>query len=276
MNCKKRLQHQFLGFLNTPNLWEEQSHFPFPQYFLPEQKSLENISEKIKVPEKLPLGKRVEHFFNYTVNATTEEKILLNNIQIKQEKITIGELDFLLKNDKTQKITHVELVYKFYVYDASFENEMERWIGPNRRDSLVQKVEKLQKKQFPLLFKAETAQLLKKTLVNAEEIEQKVCFKAFLFLPKDFSKEKISLVNKECIVGYWLHFTDFNTNVYENQQFFAPVKQDWPINPEFHKNWKDFEAIKEEILHFHEMKKSPLIWMKKNEHEYERFFVVWW
>ena len=38
------------------------------------------------------------------------------------------------------KILHLELVYKFYLYDKNLgEKEIERWIGPNRSDSLLEK-----------------------------------------------------------------------------------------------------------------------------------------
>ena len=38
---------------------------------------------------------------------------------------------------KRDKYIHIEMQYKFYLYDESFENEIDRYIGPNRNDTLV-------------------------------------------------------------------------------------------------------------------------------------------
>jgi hypothetical protein len=47
----------------------------------------------------------------------------------------------------------MELAYKFYLFDPSISSEpINNWIGPNRNDSLQEKLEKLKTKQFPLLY----------------------------------------------------------------------------------------------------------------------------
>ena len=80
-----------------------------------------------------------------------EIKILAENVQIQNEKTTVGEIDCILTTAK--KPVHLEIIYKFYLYDKSVgTNELEHWIGPNRRDSLVSKLNKLKDKQLPLLY----------------------------------------------------------------------------------------------------------------------------
>jgi len=62
----------------------------------------------------------------------------------------VGELDCLILRDK--KPIHLEVIYKFYLYDASVgDTEIAHFIGPNRKDSLIEKLTKLQEKQLPIL-----------------------------------------------------------------------------------------------------------------------------
>ncbi|HSM64450.1 MAG TPA: hypothetical protein VK833_10970, partial [Gillisia sp.] len=59
-------------------------------------------------------------------------------------------------------------------------------------------------------------------------------------------------------------------------KFYAPEKQDWPIDPKFGEIWIDFEQIIDQIKELHLKKKSPLIWVKKPNEIFERLIVVWW
>ena len=66
----------------------------------------------------------------------------MKNYQIQNKKTTVGELDFILQ--KNHSPIHLEVIYKFYLYDDTFGNsEIEHWIGPNRNDNLVKKLTKL-------------------------------------------------------------------------------------------------------------------------------------
>ncbi|SHG41762.1 hypothetical protein SAMN05444483_11186 [Salegentibacter echinorum] len=272
-----RIKQQFQGFLATPPLWQD-SFMGLQQFELPKNNiSLEN--PEIEIPSlanNFVLGKRMESFFQFCVQKNEQFKLLAANIQISKEQITIGELDFLLKDLFTNKIFHIEMIYKFYVYDPGFSSEMQAWIGPNRKDSLLQKVDKLKEKQFPLLFRSETEELLQSLEVNSDEVIQKTYFKANLFIPKSLRQKVFSKINPACIAGTWVHFNEFNSATYSNFEFFSPKKQDWPIAPKFGETWVSHSEILEEIrLHF-QKKKSPLIWIKKPGSEFERLFVVWW
>ena len=275
---KNRLQRQFEGFINTPLLWKgnnigglvqcENIPIKFPEQLTGE--------EEISSSKNLVLGKRVESFFAIGIKNSNKLELLAANIQIYKNKITLGEIDFLLKDKVLQHCYHIELVYKFYVYDPSFSREQARWIGPNRKDSLLEKVNKLKTKQLPLLHLTETSKVLANLNLDAKNIEQQVCFKASIFIPKHLDKQEFPNINKECIAGYWISMSQFEEKYYERFQFFAPPKQDWPIAPKFGETWFSYSEIKTQIMELFKRKKSPLIWMKKPGNVYERFFIVWW
>lgn len=269
----KNIYQQVSGFLATPPLWKNElfgiTQFDFPNDVSAKDAAIEDSPYSI-------MGKRMESFFEALLNNSEDWQVIDSNIQVAREKITIGEIDFLLKSLAQNQQYHIELVYKFYVYDPEFEEELERWIGPNRKDSLLQKIQKLKEKQFPLLFKPETQDYLSALQINPREFKQEVCFKANLFLPRHLMHIETGEVNNECVVGYWIHSDEFFGEEYEDYLFFSPKKQQWPVHPQYAENWHSYGVIKKQVDSFIERKRAPLLWMKKSESDFERFFVVWW
>ena len=271
----KSIKNQFFGFLATPSLWLKNDIFDYPLFHT--NPDIPNISsEEIPQPQNYVLGKRIEEFFRFYIENFSEEEVLACNEQIINEKITVGELDFLLKNLKTSQVSHVELVYKFYLYDPSHSKiEIERWVGPNKRDFLLKKLDHLKQHQFPLLEHPATAKLLKEFKIPATEVEQKLCFKANLFLPVNH-KQIPPVVNPEAIQGFWMRPTDFSEEHFSQSSFFTPKKEDWPVFPGRNEKWISFQEFLPVINQLLKRQQSPLVWMKNKNGSCERFFIVWW
>jgi hypothetical protein len=47
---------------------------------------------------------------------------LYENIQVIEDKKTIGEIDFIIEDKNTKQVIHMELAYKFYL-DPSISSE---------------------------------------------------------------------------------------------------------------------------------------------------------
>lgn len=267
------LLHQFSGFLKTPQIWEMTGPFPYRPFEV-KNIDLQKMPADLSFPPTMVLGKRMERFFNFYIYHFSEEKIIAHNEQIIHNKKTLGELDFLLKNEKTGQVSHVELVYKYYLYDPDITLEAERWTGPNHRDNLSLKLDRLQRKQFPLLYREETQPLLQKLGVTPEEVEQKICFKANFFVPWDHPSGETNVPDK-MLQGRWLRRNEFIPDHFHSARFFSPKKPDWPILPQHNTRWLSFDDLQEQIAPLLEKEQSPLIWMKTGN-EYQRFFLVWW
>lgn len=274
LTSEEKLKLQFKGFLATPPLWKEKDLIRFPEFLMTEV--IRDLKVDLKIPANLVLGRRIEYFFRYYIDEFSRHRTLAANLQIIQEKITLGELDFLLQDKISAEISHVELVYKFYLYDPSISTEMERWIGPNRRDSLVRKLDRLTRHQFPLLYRKETRETLKSLQIDPQEVSQKICFKAHLFLPYSQPDLKPTGVNAECISGRWLHYLKFTKREFGDHLFYLPKKENWPVDPKFNKQWLDYEEIYPQLQHLLLLKHAPLIWMKTGVDSFDRIFVVWW
>ena len=153
----KDIQLQYQGYFHTPLLWKSEPLFGLKQL------ELSNCDETVfneVISANLRLGKRVERFVSHELKQYDAVKILKENIQVQHKKLTIGEIDCLLK--RNDKPIHLEIIYKFYLYDISVgTTELEHWIGPNRNDSLISKLTKLKEKQLPLLYSHHTTPILK-------------------------------------------------------------------------------------------------------------------
>lgn len=267
---------QFSGFLKTPPLWVETSYFGFPQLTLEKVPVPPDIHQELEIPPNLVMGKRVECFFHYYMERFSRHEVVAHNVQIRSGKITIGELDFLLRSTQEETVTHVEVVYKFYIYDPGFDREADRWIGPNRKDSLVKKLSRLRERQFPLLYRRETRDLLESLGINPGDVAQKVCFKANLFVPLDLLGKEFSLINNQAVQGFWIRSGEFTREEFGNYEFYSPKKPDWPAQPGSNQTWFGFTRIRQQLDALLEERRSPLLWMKTGSREFSRFFVVWW
>lgn len=264
------IEQHYQGFCSTPNLWFADTVLGLNQF------ENENDSNALQIDaQNLPkrLGKRVEHFVFNNLKQNPNITVLAENLQIQHYNQTIGELDALIV--KKQQAIHLEIVYKFYLYDPLVgTTALDRWIGPNRNDSLVKKLNKLKNNQLPLLFRPETRQYLQELGLRLSEIEQQVLFKAQLFLPLGTKTPDIHCLNINCIAGSYINFQALPS--LSNCKFYLPPKLDWLVQTNQDVNWLSYKNILELLHNFLTNKQSPLVWIKHPDNTLERCFIVWW
>ena len=263
------LQHLNLGFLKTPSLWNSNSVLGLDQLQIPNDNI---ILFRRTLNKKLRLGLLAEQFVFNHLEQFEDCRILAENVQIRKGKQTIGELDALIELNKER--IHLEIVYKFYLYDETLgASEIEHWIGPNRNDSLKEKIAKLKNKQLPLLYSSECKLNLEELDLHNKSFQQRVLFKAQLFIPYQKSIT-CSQLNKNCINGFYIHkeqLDDFNSC-----EFYIPSKLDWFLDADNSVYWLNMETFKNDVEVFIEQSKSPLIWIKKPDGTLLKSFLVWW
>ncbi|WP_010520943.1 DUF1853 family protein [Aquimarina agarivorans] len=219
------------------------------------------------------LGKVAESLFNDYIQTTPNFKVVLENYQVIDNKQTIGELDVVLKNEFDKTIYHVELVTKFYVYHPDYDpDSIDAWIGPNRNDSLKNKIEKLQNKQLPLLYHPITKSFLQSLGLTPEGIHQRVCYKAWLFVPLKFNS-KLNLFNNQCIAGNYVTFDELMGLHNLKTTYFCPPKKDWLRFPETQKEWHLLTDCMPKIQEFMNGHQAIMIWIQYEE-QYKRFIIV--
>lgn len=265
------LQRQYDGFIKTPPLWNGDTVYSLNQFplILGKCHRFNKPTDKNK-----RLGHLAEAFLRFQLQRQENIKILENNVQIQTRyRRTVGELDFLLKYKN--QFCHLENVYKFYLYDTKKNgNELDKLIGPNKRDWLMKKLEKLKRHQLPLIFRKECEYLFKKYHVEPIDVKQFVCFKAQLFLPFGMSENKFAVINKECIKGFYLKINELER--YKTAKFFLPDKHHWFSEPHMGVKWLTLEKTLPKITAFLVDSYSPMCWIKKQNGELSKCFVVWW
>jgi len=262
----KNIQQQYQGFLNTEFLWKDLFYGLKQMQFT---KTNTTIFEG-KLTKNPRLGKRVESFVSCYLKQFKNIQIVHENIQIQKNKITTGEIDCILIQTNTP--IHLEVIFKYYLYDNTVgSTEIEHWIGPNRNDSLEQKIEKLSAKQLPLLFKEETQNYID---IDVHTITQKVFFKAQLFVPYSNQKVQFKQLNSACVRGFYMY--QHQLSQFEKCKFHIPTKINWLLEPHKNVDWLSFKTLKEQTEPLLHAKKSPLCWIKQPNGELSKFFLVFW
>ena len=263
------LQKRYEGFLKTPYLWTNKTVFNLQQFEI----HSETVNINIDLDEKLRLGKYVERLVSFELEQQKNTSILAENIQIQDNKITLGELDFLLK--KEDNPIHLEVIYKFYLYDDTVGNtEIEHFIGPNRKDALIEKLKKLKDKQLPLLYSDACQPYLDTYNLKAKNMSQQVYFKAQLFIPFSNQDIKLKTLNTNCITGFYVNQNELHH--FKDCKFYIPNKKNWLILPHTHVSWLSFDAFIANTKDYFEQKFSALCWVKLKNGELKKLFLVWW
>lgn len=262
------LQRNFKGYLSTSILWNDVV-FGLEPYTL---KTLTFQHFTDTSVGHLPLGKMVERFVSHQLAADPSCTILAENIQIQDGKLTIGEMDAFLLTEAGP--VHLEVIYKFYLYDPhKAATELTPWIGPNRKDTLLQKLTKLKEKQLPLLYHPKTQPVLKHLGITVANIKQQVLFKAQLFLPLNFTGQAFDQLNAACVEGFYVKRDDLHQ--FKTAQFYIPEKQDWIRAADDTVEWMDYDGFNVQVTRLLYEERSPLCWLKVGT-TLKKFFVVWW
>jgi len=94
------------------------------------------------------LGIYAEYLIQYFFENAPHIELLAHHVQLIQDKITIGEIDFILEFEG--KVFHIELAVKYYLQESQTDS-FTAWIGPSGKDTLARKVKKVKEHQLPLI-----------------------------------------------------------------------------------------------------------------------------
>lgn len=145
------------------------------------------------------LGLRFEALLWFWLQDTQNQyfELLGHSIQSHQNGKTLGEIDFLVKNQQTHEIEHWEVCLKYYL--AEQDLSLYTWIGLNPNDTFAQKLTHLSDQHFQ--FESALGHKIEK---------RKVVIKGQLYLPYVYHSSQplhaIPLwINTERRLGSWLN-----------------------------------------------------------------------
>lgn len=100
------------------------------------------------------LGLYFEELYGYALTDLLGQRILAQNLPVRLNGRTLGELDFLVHDRASDRIVHHEIAVKFYMGwggPTTPDNpRLPGWYGPDTRDQLCSKLQRLREHQIPL------------------------------------------------------------------------------------------------------------------------------
>ena len=114
------------------------------------QPLLDWLDQRCRSPR---LGLVFECLWHFFLQQDPQTELIANNLPIRDGDRSVGELDILYRCHQRDTVVHLELAVKFYL-DAGRPQlagrDQSRWLGPDCRDRLDKKIDRLQQHQLPL------------------------------------------------------------------------------------------------------------------------------
>ncbi|TCJ85255.1 DUF1853 family protein [Cocleimonas flava] len=169
------------------------------------------------------LGHRFETLVSYWLSISPNYELIQQNIQIIEDGITYGEIDFIIKEISTGKVIHLEVCVKFYLGTEPYKNPY-RWFGTNTKDQLGKKLDHLLTHQSQLSNNHEGYFSHKIDVLKNQQIDERHCFiKGRLFYPEG-SKISPEDTTDNHLRGSWIYS---NTIQNTDKKYLAINKTLW-------------------------------------------------
>lgn len=153
-------------------------------------------------------------------------RLLGRNIQVCEGNVTVGELDMLLEDIKGNQI-HLECAVKFYLAHRPALGDWRNWVGPNGRDRLDIKLQRLLNHQLTLVGHPAAQELLIAQGIDPKNIASRYFLRG-RFFPHPESGQSLPVnSNPECLTGHWLHRESFAARFEGSHGWRALQKLEW-------------------------------------------------
>jgi hypothetical protein len=221
----------------------------------------------------MAMGRYFEQLLFFIIKLDPHYELLAENRQIIEDKITLGELDLILRNAFTGKLEHWEIALKFYL---QIENNpaAQHMLGPSTKDNLQRKLIKLMGSQLPLSERKEIKE-------EFPQLQAKLFVRGIFFYPwqKPFCISEG--VNSHHLRGEWLKLSDLSQLKEAGQHWRLKSKPAW-IGGQIYFKEEDllnFEVLQQECARTIQSNGRPqlIALYQKNQNfwsEKEYYFVV--
>lgn len=192
-------------------------------------------------PEPFLLGRYVEMLARWLCEELLDAELIAHNFAIRdpqapEPRRTIGELDLVYRVGEQKLIRHRELAAKWYLYDPFNAPESKLpwacdWWGPQRRDRLDLKLERMLNHQLALGQHPATKALLGDQSPQSSELwmNGQLFWPLELALPKTQDHARPQ-VNPAAIVGRWARYSqwrDYAAQKRDSGKWFRLAKSQW-------------------------------------------------
>lgn len=177
------------------------------------------------------LGYYFEALWAFFLDYHPELELLGHNLQVQDSERTLGAFDFIYRHIPTKSIYHLEVAVKFYLFIGGHpelsSNQM-LWPGPNPKDNLGNKVNRLATHQLKLPQTAEGRDALV-GIIGDQQITSSTALKGYLFYPWQQVTPKPDWASKDHCRGHWLYLDKLPelTANHPNSHWRILAKREW-------------------------------------------------
>jgi len=245
--------------------------------FLPALNELEKnpkeLVELLAKSKRKSLGTYFEDLVEFWLSKRVGTKILARNLQVIDDKTTLGECDFIAEIDG--EITHIEVAIKYYL---AVENSAEQrfWVGRGLTDRLDIKYEKLFKQQLQLSNSLIMSELLAQK--NIDNITKKMAIIKGYFFQYYFAEkhELPKFAPKDMEESFWCRISEIDSLPEQYSKWQILHKPHWLTYSQ--EDIFDRSELQTKILdYFANIKETPVLcnsFAKGRPHEPIKFFIA--
>ncbi len=172
------------------------------------------------------LGIYFESLLAFWLQHLADTELLAQNLVVGQPGLQLGEFDLLFRDLEKKQLFHWEATVKFYLRYGKTDYQ---WLGPNPRDSLQHKLNKVFDRQLHLSEHPKAQQLLQHKLGQHQLVPQ-AFVKGYLFYPYDSDWRKPTHippgVSADHLKGWWCHHAGMVARLQS-----CPVENRWLLLP---------------------------------------------
>jgi hypothetical protein len=136
----------------------------------------------LNTPPHYRLGHYVEALYACLLTDLLGWTLLARNLPVRDDGITLGELDFVVQNPLTRDVEHHEIAIKFYLGYHGSASHPPGWYGPNPRDRLDIKTTRMLQQQRQRALLPASLRALSARGIAAAHISR-VFMPGYLFYP---------------------------------------------------------------------------------------------
>ncbi|MFD2180112.1 DUF1853 family protein [Veronia pacifica] len=213
---KQQSQRDFEWLRQAPQLLKLPARLQVPDLFW---------VEAMKCPQGLEYdgGHRIGFYYQWLLKhallSHPSYQLIAEEIQLNADGKTLGSVDFLVKSD-TGELEHWEVAVKFYLaYDK-------QWFGPNAKDTLAKKQEKMVDHQLAL----STTTVFQQQFPDLVPTQHKLLMQGRLYINPWLEETHISheIARNEAIQGYWC----WNHQLPDNAVYSLLSRGQWMCSPD--------------------------------------------
>ncbi len=167
------------------------------------------------------LGQYFEHLYECLMTELMGWEKVINNLPIRGQGRTLGELDFIFRNPETGQLEHHEIAVKFYLGHPAPDGLEPLWYGPNARDRLDLKTRHLREHQSRLTHRPETVETLRARGIETPRIAR-VIMPGYLFYPWGEDYPAPAQAPPDHLRGHWLYLKDVER---VDTRYWVPLKK---------------------------------------------------